>query len=339
MERTLYLVPQYPSKMRYSSWFFTEFPKELRKRFNHVVVLGEKYWETHAVENNERGMFSAVNDSIKFEMHQIAEYLTLDIKHEDIMLLLDLSFPGFFTNVLYHKRPLNCFAYCHATSKNHLDYFEKCRGSKSLVEYGHSKLFRKVFVGSEYHRQKLGWRNGDVIGLPLPPLETFTHEQKPHNIVSVARQCEQKVTKEIENEVEMVFGPIKRRQFDSWDGYYRFLGRSKILLITSKEDTFNYSILEAVLNGCIPVAPNNLCFPELLPREYLFDNTDDLIDRVIPKCLNGTYKVPVLLNMDSITHFYTTLCDKILEEPEMVNLFAQHFSVGPGNFPHALSGI
>jgi hypothetical protein len=258
-------------------------------------------------------MFSPVNQAIEFETSQINEYLSLDVADDDILLLLDLSFPGLFPSVLYHKRPRHCFAYVHATSLNFGDYFEKDRASKYYVEYGHSKLFTRIFVGSQYHRQKLEWENIEVIGLPLPPFKTRETREKIYNVVSVARPCEQKVTRAIEDKVEKEFGQIERKRCDSWDAYYRFLGQSKILLISSREDTFNYSILDAVLNGCIPIAPNKLCFPELLPKHYLYDTTDDL-KKIVQSCLNREYQVPTLLNMPAITSFYDTLSNWIIEE-------------------------
>jgi len=258
-------------------------------------------------------MFSAVKPAIEFELDQIREYLSLNVKGEDILIVLDLSFPGLFSGVLYHSRPKHCFAYCHATSLNYLDYFAADRGSKSRVEYGHSRLFTKVFVGSEYHKQKLGWKNLEVIGLPLPPFKTYDAEEKIYDIVSVARPSKQKVTKTVEDAIEREFGPIKRKQCASWGEYYKLLGQSKVLLISSRADTFNYSVLDAILNGCIPVAPNKLCFPELLPKPYLYDTIDDL-KKIIQSCLNREYQVPILLNMPAVTSFYDTLSNWIIEE-------------------------
>lgn len=313
MKRTLFLILQYPAKLRYPSWFFTEFPKELRKRFHRVVVIGKKHLNLSRIEQHDTAMFSAVKPAIEFELNQIREYLALNIKNDDILLLLDLSFPGLFSGVLYHSRPKHCFAYAHATSLNHLDYFKKDRPSKFLVEYGNSKLFTKIFVGSQYHKQKLGWNNVEVIGLPLPPFRTYEAEEKIYDIVSVARPSKQKVTKTVEDAIEREFGPIKRKQCASWAEYYKFLGQSKVLLISSKEDTFNYSVLDAILNRCIPVAPNKLCFPELLPKHYLYDTTDHL-KKIIQSCLNRGYQVPILLNMPAVTSFYDTLSNWIIEE-------------------------
>ena len=46
------------------------------------------------------------------------------------------------------------------------------------------------------------------------------------------------LTKSIENRVEKDFGKIVRKEFTSWEQYYKFLSEGKILLISSKEDTF-----------------------------------------------------------------------------------------------------
>jgi len=47
---------------------------------------------------------------------------------------------------------------------------------------------------------------------------------------------------------------------------------SKILLITAHEDTFGYQIVDAIINGCVPLARNDLAYPELLPKEYLYND-------------------------------------------------------------------
>jgi hypothetical protein len=57
--------------MRYSEWWFTEFPLQFRLRGYDVHVLGHKY----ALEVNNRrsnsDMFFPVTEAIKFESEQI----------------------------------------------------------------------------------------------------------------------------------------------------------------------------------------------------------------------------------------------------------------------------
>ena len=314
----LILVPQAPVPMRYQWWFATAFPKQLRRRFNMVVVLGEKQLQTNKYKYLDNALFSPIRPSITFELRQIQEYMDLPIEDDDILLLMDISFPGLFPNVLYHNRPKNCFAYCHATACNNLDYFEKDRDSKFSTETAHSQLFTKIFVATRYHKDKLGWDNVEVIGLPKPLFRTYENEEKKYDVISVARPCEQKVTLSLEKLVEETFGKIERRQCNTWDEYYRFLSSGKVLLSTAREETFGYSVLEATLNNCIPICPSKLSFPELLPREYLYDDAAELIDR-IQCCLDGKYEVPKLLNTDLIENFYDNLSGKMKENSSPIH--------------------
>jgi hypothetical protein len=144
-----------------------------------------------------------------------------------------------------------------------------------------------VFIGSNYHYHKLNWENTYVAGLPVPPYQTYK-ERKIYDIISVARENSQKIDSAIEMSV-MENYPITRKECNTWEEYYKFLSQAKILLITSKEDTFNYSIMEAIMYHTIVLAPNRLAFPELLKKEYLYDDLIDL-DVKIKEALNGILK-------------------------------------------------
>jgi hypothetical protein len=300
----LIFVPQFPTKMRYQEFWYTEFPKQFKKHFDEVIILGQEYAENYDIEQIV-GMFSPINNSIHFENCQIHDYMNLEIRDDDTLFMSDISFPGFFSNVLYHKPIKNAYAYCHATSLNRFDYFEKVRYSKYPCEVSHSKLFKKVFVGSDYHKRKLGWKNIEVVGLPVPPFKTFRFE-KQYEIISVARPNKQKITKYIENNIEREFCKIERSTFSTWERYYKFLSQGNILLITSKEDTFNYSVMEGIMNGTVVLAPNKCAFPELLSSDYLYSNWDDLRYKIW-YYLGNNKPQEKLLNQDLCDNFYENI--------------------------------
>jgi len=315
MQRLIF-VPQYPAKMRYSEWWFSELPKHFSEYFDEVIVLGKDYFETEKARRGLAENFSPIHANIKFECAQISEYLDLELLDNDILFLADISFPGVFSSVLYHRSCSKMFVFCHATSANSFDYYEKVRRSKFPVESSHAMLFNKVFIGSEYSAKKVGWKNVKVVTLPPPPISIIHHTElleRRFNIVSVARPSVQKVTMKIEREVIKAYGHIERQMFDSWFYYARFLSRSNILLITTKEDTFNYTIMDAIRCGCIPLAPNKLCFPEILPQDYLYNDTQDLIIK-IGCILNGTRPVPKMLCEDKVNNFYKNVCESMLSE-------------------------
>jgi hypothetical protein len=311
----LIFVPQYPSKLRYQEFFYTEFPKQLSKYFDEVITLGTNFIDL--VKNDSEldkdyGLFTSREFSINLEFDQVNDYLALDLKPDDVLLLMDISYPGFFSNVLYHKPIKNCYAYCHATSLNKGDIFEQVRYSKFPCETAHSKLFKKVFVGSNYHKNKLKWKNIKVIGLPVPPFETIKSEKK-YDIISVCRPNKQKITKTIENNVERDFGPIVRQNFDSWEQYYKFLSEGKVLLITSKEDTFNYTIMEAIMNGTVVLAPYRCSYPELLDIDYLYFSYDDLRMKLWNAICDQITPPKELQNQELVDNFYINLIKEIKE--------------------------
>jgi hypothetical protein len=307
----LILVPQYPTKLRYQEWWFTQLPIEFSKHFHEVIVLGGDL--DIRAERAREGDFSPVNDSIVFETFQIREYLALSLAQDDVLLLCDISYPGFFVNVLHHKKPNKCFAICHGTSKNNLDYFFDTRYSKFPMESASAKLFDGIFVATEYHKKKLKWWGNVIVQpFPFPPFmgEGPLNKGHRHNtIVSVARQTIQKVTKTIEKAVEREYGKIVRSDCKDWWEYIFFLQNSKILLITSKEETYGYQAIDAILNGCIPVAPRRYSYPELLPDFLLYEDKEDLIVLLDWLDTNPNRNQPVLWVEEQAKNFYSNLAN------------------------------
>lgn len=327
MSRIIF-VPQYPTKMRYQEWWWWKFPEEFAKAGFDVLILGASE-AAMLKENASSDMFSPINAAISLECAQIEQYMnTVILRDDDILFMADLSFPGLFGNVLFHKRPKRCFAYCHATSMNYLDYFEKDRHCKFPIESSHAYLMDAVFVGSDYHDSKLRWEKNIVVRLPYPPLKTFHTDRKTNLIVSASRNNPQKVDIDLECRIEdRLHYPIVRESHNSWEDYYKFLSKSRILLITSFEDTFGYQIVDAVMNDCIPLAPTRCAYSEILPKEYLYKDEDELIrkmdylinsDHGVPYLSDSPYEVPVpkLLCDKEMKDFYSNIIQVMKGEPD-----------------------
>jgi len=310
-------VPQYPTPNRYQEWWFWRFPEEFRKAGFEVITLGEDY--ANMMEHRRGGldMFSPINMSIEFETEQVREYMNLDLQKEDILFLADISFPGIFCSALYHKKPRKCYAFCHATSLNHFDYFSTMADSKFVIETSHSTLFNKVFVATEYHKKKLHWYNTVVTSLPNPDhIPTFENGPKVYDIVSASRPSKQKVDSLLEKRVEEYFGfEIVRKETRTAEEYYKFLGQAKVLLITAFEDTFGYQIVDAINNGCIPIARNRYAYPELLASNYLYD-TDKELFNLLDKAIWGRLPFPRLKCKEQMKNFF----NKIIQTMTYTNI-------------------
>jgi len=325
----LFFVPQLPVSMRYSSWWFTEIKKSMKKYFDEVIVLGDSV--VGQMERlSDEGLFAPIKLAINFECSQIADFQNYEIQDDDVLFLADLSFPGIFTNVLFHKRVKNAYAFCHATSLNAYDYFQPVRRTKWPVERDHGRLFKKVFVGSNYHWHKLvnrGWKenNIELLRLPLPPHKMFPGLKKKHEVVSVSRPSIQKVNKKLERAVEKELGIKIIHAHEvlegnkSWNRYFRFLGESSVSLTTSHEETFGYQVTDAVMNNCIPIAPNRCSYPELLEDEYLYRSHDECIDKVI-QALNS-HGIPQIKTrvMEECLNFYNNLAYELMGENNHVD--------------------
>lgn len=306
-------VPQYPSKLRYQEWWYVEFPKEFEKRGFEVITLGKNYLNA---TRSSIEMFSPINEAIEFECQQIKEYIETKVYSDDVLFLADISFPGIFPSVLYHKKCKKQYAFCHASAINNFDYYAPVKSPKFATETALSTLFDKVFVGSYYHREKLinranelHWGNTVITRLPFPPFKKSAVPNKFNTFCSASRPTKQKVDLDLEIELEKISGKkIFRFEAKSWEEYYDNLSRSEYLIITSKEETFGYQVVDAIINGCIPIAPNAFSYPELLPEEYLYPSK--AAASKIMKVVESVNTVPELKCKREMELFY----DKIIYE-------------------------
>lgn len=66
--------------------------------------------------------------------------------------------------------------------------------------------------------------------------------------------------------------------------YASWLWRADILPVTSHQDFFGASVVEAIYCGCVPLLPKRLAYPELLPADfhqpYFYNDFDDLVSRL-----------------------------------------------------------
>ncbi len=312
MNKRIIFVPQYPTPNRYQEWWVTKFPEEFKKAGFDVHVLGSNKIYEMKMTRGQLSMFSPIHAAIELECAQIDEYMNMELRDDDILFVADISFPGFFCNSLFHKQTDKMFAFCHATSLNYKDYFEKVRNPKFSVENAYASMFNIIFVGSKYHQDKLGWQNTVVTCLPFPPFLPQKNIKK-HEIVSASRPTPQKVDLYLEKDVESKFSKIIRKDTRTWEEYFEFLSESTVLLITSHEDTFGYQIVDAIINGCIPIAPNRCAYPELLQREYLYDSKEELF-KIIDSALWGLLDVPKLKCKNQMNDFYDRIIEEISKE-------------------------
>jgi glycosyltransferase involved in cell wall biosynthesis len=65
--------------------------------------------------------------------------------------------------------------------------------------------------------------------------------------------------------------------------YEQWLSQADIVVSTAVQENFGISVMEAMAHGAVPLLPNRLSYPEILPREHhtlLYDSDDELAEKL-----------------------------------------------------------
>jgi glycosyltransferase involved in cell wall biosynthesis len=67
----------------------------------------------------------------------------------------------------------------------------------------------------------------------------------------------------------------------SREEYMRWLKRGAIVISTARQENFGIAVVEAIRFGCVPLLPDRVAYPEIIPPQYhsavLYKDTDDLV--------------------------------------------------------------
>jgi glycosyltransferase involved in cell wall biosynthesis len=73
--------------------------------------------------------------------------------------------------------------------------------------------------------------------------------------------------------------------------YWDLLRSADIVISTSLQENFGYSVIEAVQAGCYPLLPERLSYPEILPEEYhtqcLYSDEAELVEKLFALLSGG----------------------------------------------------
>ena len=88
---------------------------------------------------------------------------------------------------------------------------------------------------------------------------------------------------------------------ESYSDYLNMLKKGDIVISTANQENYGIAVIEAILAGCMPLLPNRLSYPELIPAEFhsecLYTNEDDL-EKKLKRALKGdkVFKQNVLID-------------------------------------------
>lgn len=71
---------------------------------------------------------------------------------------------------------------------------------------------------------------------------------------------------------------------ESKSDYLAWLKRGAVVVSTANQENFGISVIEAIRHGCLPMLPDRLSYPEILPEEFhdafLYRDEDDLVEKL-----------------------------------------------------------
>lgn len=77
------------------------------------------------------------------------------------------------------------------------------------------------------------------------------------------------------------YGYVEKRE-----DYFDWLRQGTVVVSTAVQENFGISVVEAIRSGCLPLLPDRLSYPEILPREfhyrYLYSDPADLVEKLSP---------------------------------------------------------
>lgn len=254
------------------------------------------------------GEFLDVNKTCEFKARQLgmiaAEFAAKEIKDGDIFLVGDIFFPG-IEMIRYMAElqdiSVKIYGFNYAGRADENDFVQKLGTWADVSEKGYHAICDKVFVGSYYHarqvREHFGIDNVKVTGLiwdteivggyvkPGQPkgnymiwphrlcrekgIDEFLQYARNTNydiiITSSGRQeaWPERLYGALPENVSYISGLSKMR-------YYSIMAGAKRYLSTARQETFGYTLHEAMFYGCQIVAPIRACYSEMVPAHCLY---------------------------------------------------------------------
>ncbi len=86
---------------------------------------------------------------------------------------------------------------------------------------------------------------------------------------------------------------VQDEYLDSKEEYKALMGSCHVIPVTSYHDFFGISVAEAIHSGVLPLLPNRLAYPELIPdnlhHELLYDNDRTLLNKLLTLVPDNPY--------------------------------------------------
>lgn len=113
----------------------------------------------------------------------------------------------------------------------------------------------------------------------------ITKKVPEHSIVIPIPQAPAVARKNQFHEKVSTLPNVQLRYEEDTEQHGRTLAESTVVLSCAKQELFGYSVMKSVLSGCFPVLPNDQCYPDFFPKDFLYEDVDGAV-ALLRKFLN-----------------------------------------------------
>ena len=262
----------------------------------------------------KKGQFLDIVSTCKFKAAQLSMitdlFETEAVEDGDVFLIGDIFFPGIeMIKYMSELQGLNVKVYGinYAGRADHTDFVQQLGPWADASEEGWHILSDGIFVGSEFHKNNVC----KYFGIPeeyvyptgyvwsLDYMNSFKEQigesDKEEFVIWPHRFSEEKGIKELkyfcENTKKKIIitssGPAKdlgwvlppnveyRANLTKLE-YFQLMSSAKWYLSTAYQETFGYTIQEAIFFGCHILVPNRACCPEMVPERNVYDDISEV---------------------------------------------------------------
>ena len=262
----------------------------------------------------KRGQFLDIVNTCKFKAAQLQMISDLfnenKVNDGDAFLIGDLFFPGIeMIKYMAELQEINVRVYGinYAGRADKTDFVQKLSLWADASELGYHLICDDIFVGSNDHKEnvceyfQLNTATVHVTGYvwDLNYMNSFHEEigeiEKEDFVIWPHRWCNEKGIDELiqfanstnKKIIVTSSGPVKdcgtnlpkniEFQFNlTKTEYFTLMAKARWYLSTCYQETFGYTIQEAIFFKCNILVPNRACCPEMVPLKCIYHNVNEI---------------------------------------------------------------
>ncbi len=133
------------------------------------------------------------------------------------------------------------------------------------------------------------------------------NEGTPFHLALLGERYKKQPPVFLEAENQLTGNIIYSGYMENYNDYLKMLKKGDIVISTANQENYGIAVIEAILAGCMPLLPDRLSYPELIPTEFhsecLFTDENDL-----EKKLKRALKVDKVFKQNVLIDRMSGLC-------------------------------